>query len=123
MALNLSILDMTVRLVNGSDSRSGRVEVLHLGSWGTVCDNAWDMRDANVVCRMLGFPSALAAYRGAKFGPGKGRVRLGDVRCEGSETNLAFCSHKDYSDCTHSNDAGAACRAASVLPQPRIPCK
>ena len=114
---------MTVRLVNGSDSRSGRVEVLHLGSWGTVCGTAWDMRDANVVCRMLGFPDALAAYRGAKFGPGKGRVRLGDVRCEGNETNLVFCSHKDYSDCPHSKDAGAACRAASVVPQPRIPCK
>lgn len=114
---------MTVRLVNGSDSRRGRVEVLHLGSWGTVCDHAWDMRDANVVCRMLGYPGALAAYRGAKYGPGKGRVRLGDVRCKGSETNIALCSHKDYSDCSHSNDAGAACRAASVEPQPRIPCK
>ena len=81
------------------------------------------MRDANVVCRMLGFPGALAAYRGAKFGPGKGLVQLSDVRCEGSETNIAFCSHKDYNACTHSNDAGAACRTPSVVSQPRIPCK
>lgn len=114
---------MAVRLVNGTGSKSGRVEVLHRGKWGTVCDNAWDMRDANVVCRMLGFPGALAAYRGAKFGSGKGRVRIGDVGCKGSETNLAFCPHKDYSDCTHSKDAGAVCRAASFVPQPRIPCK
>ena len=65
---------MAVRPVNGSDSRRGLVEVLHLGSWDTVCDNAWDMRDANVVCRMLGYSGALAAYGGAKYGLGKGRV-------------------------------------------------
>ena len=47
---------MTVRLVNGSNSRRGRIEVLHRGKWGTVCDRNWDNRDATVVCRMLRFP-------------------------------------------------------------------
>ena len=114
---------MSVRLVNGTSKKSGRVEVLHQGNWGTVCDNEWDMRDANVVCRMLGFPRAIAAYRGAKFGPGRGLVRIGDVGCSGSETNIAFCPHKDSSDCSHSKDAGVLCRSAQSDPQPRIPCK
>ena len=44
-----------VRLVNGYNSGSGRVEVCLDGHWGTVCDDGWESDDATTVCRQLGY--------------------------------------------------------------------
>ena len=68
---------LPVRLVNGTNTSrvnpsNGRVEVYHNGTWGTVCDDYWDIRDAEVVCRQLGFARAVSAESFARFGSGHG---------------------------------------------------
>ena len=40
----------TVRLADGPNDESGRVEVNFRGVWGTICDDNWDIHAANVIC-------------------------------------------------------------------------
>ena len=53
-------IDGDIRLVQGSTvtTLQGRVEVCDNSTWGTVCDNGWDVDDATVVCQQLGYSTA-----------------------------------------------------------------
>ncbi|KAJ8027597.1 Galectin-3-binding protein A [Holothuria leucospilota] len=103
-----------VRLVDGSRS-AGRVEVYRYGQWGTVCDDFWDLSDATVVCRQLGFVGANEAIRYARFGVGSGPIYFDDVDCIGNEVALEDCSHTIglLHDCSHYEDAGVSCKEQS----------
>lgn len=51
----------------------GRIEVLHKGEWGTICDDDFSIANANVLCRQLGFVSATGWTHSAKYGKGLGK--------------------------------------------------
>ncbi|TNN82944.1 Deleted in malignant brain tumors 1 protein [Liparis tanakae] len=76
-----------VRLVDGENKCSGRVEVLRHDQWGTVCDHGWDLREADVVCLELGCGLAELALHGAVFGEGRGEIWLRHVQCSGHESS------------------------------------
>ncbi|XP_028635279.1 soluble scavenger receptor cysteine-rich domain-containing protein SSC5D [Grammomys surdaster] len=113
-----------LRLADGPHGCAGRLEVWHGGRWGSVCDDAWDLRDAAVACRELGCGGALAAPGGAFFGEGAGPIILDDLRCRGNETALRFCPARPWGqhDCHHREDAGAVCDGMPLgNVQPTVP--
>ena len=58
--------DGAVRLIPGTSANSmtdpggsaGRLEIYYQGTWGTVCDDGFDQRGADVVCHQLGYERA-----------------------------------------------------------------
>ena len=101
---------LPIILAGGEAPYEGRVEINYKGRKGTVCDDNWDNKDAQVVCRMLGFPGG-TALQGHSFGTGRGDILLDDVACTGSEESLFDCKHAGIgvNDCSHAEDAGVRC--------------
>ncbi|KAI8517811.1 hypothetical protein Bbelb_038280 [Branchiostoma belcheri] len=108
-----------IRLAEGSGPNEGRVEVRPADSprWGTVCHKGFDLKDAEVVCRMLGYPNVYGVRPGAYFGKGMGPIYMEDLQCDGTESSLFNCSHKGWRvhNCWHGDDVGVVCGFARAL--------
>uniref|UniRef100_A0A452GH92 SRCR domain-containing protein n=1 Tax=Gopherus agassizii TaxID=38772 RepID=A0A452GH92_9SAUR len=107
-----------LRVMGGEDGCSGRVEVWYQGSWGTVCDDSWDMADANVVCKLLGCGSAISALDKAAFGEGTGPIWVEKLNCRGTESSLWDCPAKPWgeSNCDHKEDVAVNCSGEVTVP-------
>ena len=105
-----------VRLTGGRGPHEGLVEIYHKGVWGMVCDNKWDIADAEVVCRQLGFPGAKSAHCCSNFGAGPSKIWLDNVKCSSSNTRLGYCNHHGWGvhDCGLGQSAGAVCQRKYV---------
>ncbi|XP_027799902.2 T-cell differentiation antigen CD6 isoform X9 [Marmota flaviventris] len=114
-----------LRLVDGGSPCAGRVEMLEHGKWGTVCDDTWDLKDAQVVCQQLKCGWAVQALPGLHFTPGKGRIHRDQVNCSGTEAYLWDCPGLPGDQyCGHKEDAGAVCsgsRRLQNISTPEVP--
>ena len=113
----MSVFDLSVRLVNGPTKYKGRVEVHYNGVWGTVCDDEWDLNDAQVVCTELDDVKAIAAGHNAFYGQGSGQIWFDNVNCIGTEETVRNCSHSGWGshNCSHEKDASVNCSAGRYV--------
>ena len=127
-----------VRLRGGASEYDGRVEVCVGGVWVTVCDDMWDLSDATVVCRQLGYGDRCeimttyiiqilkysmlhsASYPVRNYMGGGSRavgslsyqsMHLDNVSCNRSENRLDQCPYATISaeDCPLNYEAGVIC--------------
>ena len=46
-----------MQLAGSSYNNVGRIDLCINGTWGTICSNSFDTKDASVVCQQLGYSS------------------------------------------------------------------
>jgi len=104
------LTEVRARLIGGPSPLEGRLEVYHNGTWGSVCDDYFNWEAAKVVCFMLG-NGYTGRTIGNSYGAGYGTIWLDDVRCRGTETNIADCPHRWWGshNCRHSEDVSISC--------------
>ncbi len=103
--LMLSSTD-SVRLVDGTNLCSGRLEVKSDQLWSSVCEDGFDLQDAEVVCRELGCGSP-SVFRGGLYGEAGAPGWMRRLQCEGHESSLL--------DCRSSGSAGNTCSLGGAV--------
>lgn len=73
------------------------------------------MTSANVICKQLGFPAGAISVD--EIGQGWGKIWLSNVKCTGSEQNIASCPHSYWgiTYCTHENDVSITCNPGMFI--------
>ncbi|EDW68611.2 LOW QUALITY PROTEIN: uncharacterized protein Dvir_GJ12600 [Drosophila virilis] len=105
------------RLEGGRSPIEGRLEVKYHGVWGSVCDDDFNIKAAQVACNNLGYYGTAKIEKNI-FGPGSGPIWLDQVLCQGNETSIDMCRHWNWGEhnCNHTEDVGLRCTAG---PPPR----
>ena len=79
------------------------MEVFYGGLWGTVGTSKWDLTDAMVFCRQLGFPKAQAtSYKQNDLS--KQVFWFSNFECDGSEATLGQCKHTRLGKALYNDD-------------------
>ena len=100
----------------GSSSAAGLLEIFLNDEWGTICDYGFDLIDANVACRQMGYRAAVSYTIGfhSPYGIGgeNSSVWLSEIDCRDSNgQHLLSCAHGEVGehDCDHYSDVAVVC--------------
>ncbi|XP_008178980.2 lysyl oxidase homolog 2 [Acyrthosiphon pisum] len=111
---NHKSLEGMVRLVDGESEYEGNVEIMHLGKWGAICDDEWDSREGQVVCRQLGYNGTSRVTHSSHFGQTARKYWMDNTQCGGQELEISECRFDSWgeNDCDPSEAAGVVCESS-----------
>ena len=112
----MPLFTVAVRLAGIKDiDYAGRVEVFYGGKWGKICRNEWNINNVKVVCKQLGFKSALAEFIRVDTKDEKVSIAMSNVACTGQESVLASCKLLDQEhECVDNIGAQALCEPSKL---------
>ena len=103
---NISV--MPIRLRGSHSSNMGRIEVHYAGTWGSVHASGWDIKDATVACRQLGYHSA--SLSGSRiFCSSDIPMWFSYFTCFGDETSLEQCARHFHQHSSSTYCANVVC--------------
>ena len=86
--------------------------MLHSGDWWPVCGYGWDLQDAHVVCRQLGYSGAESSFDSQVITTQPSwweGVWLDNVQCVGNEKLILECRHNGLGFCLFGTSASLVC--------------
>ncbi|RDD45649.1 Deleted in malignant brain tumors 1 protein [Trichoplax sp. H2] len=100
-----------LKLIGGPNKYTGNLAIFYNGTWGSVCDDYFDLKAADVACRQLGFTKVRKYYCCSRYNSNITKYWLDDVKCVGNESFLSNCQHRrwGYHNCINDEEAGVEC--------------
>lgn len=97
---------IAVRLADGNETGTGRVEVNHEGKWGTICGRYWNDLVASFFCNEFGFPKGESIF---DYGGGQGPIHWTHMYCTIQTEDFWHCGKAIRARCSHDKDVGVKC--------------
>ena len=100
-----------IRLAGASRPNEGRVEIFSHGSWGTICVDTFDMIDADVICKELGYAKASTKkVKINKTADPSMKIHINYLDCHPGDY-FWHCSHYNFNQklCDHTRDISVSC--------------
>ena len=92
------------------------MEVYHNGEWSAVCDDGWNLDDAHLVCRELGFSKAISTRNHGISIQDVSSICLNNLKCVGTEWTITNCSYKrERIHFFHRYSGGVKCVSGNIF--------
>lgn len=115
---NFWLCCLDLRLVDGRNKYSGRLEIHEASQWGSICSEGLDSADGDVACRQAGLGNLVRYWTDPALVQDERPIWLTGLDCIGNETSIKNCAKGIWGmtgNCTHADDVWIQCGGISFF--------